>query len=88
MSCASRISTIQQLSVTALLLLSITNNIVYAKSTISESITMDDAIYYAKTGFKVLFACSPVLLIAGILVFAREDEEEEAKKRKIKCARS
>jgi len=62
---------------------------VYAKSTTtSEAITMNDAIYYAKTGFKVLFACSPVLLIAGILVFAREDEEEEAAKRKIKCARS
>ena len=71
----SRISTIQRLGI-AVLLLSITN-IVYAKSTTSESITMDDAIYYAKTGFKVLFACSPVLLIAGILVFAREDEEED-----------
>ena len=82
----SIISTIQRLSISSLLLLSITNSIVYAKST--ETITMDDAIYYAKTGFKVLFACSPVLLIAGILVFAREDEEEEAAKRKIKCARS
>lgn len=88
MARTSIISTIQRLSITALLLLSITN-IVYAKSTTtSEAITMNDAIYYAKTGFKVLFACSPVLLIAGILVFAREDEEEEAAKRKIKCARS
>lgn len=86
MSRASRISTIQQLNITALLLLSITN-IVYAKST-ETTITMVDAIYYAKTGFKVLFACSPVLLIAGILLFAREDEEEEAAKRKVKCARS
>ena len=79
------ISIIQQLIIAALLLLSITS-VVCAKST--ETITIDDAIYYAKTGFKVLFACSPVLLIAGILLFAREDEEEEAKKRKIKCARS
>jgi len=48
------------MSITALILLSITN-IVYAKST--ETITMDDAIYYAKTGFKVLFACSQYYLL-------------------------
>ena len=87
MARTSSISTIQQLIIEALLLLSITN-IVHAKSTETITINMDDAIYYAKTGFKVLFACSPVLLIAGILLFAREDEEEEAAKRKIKCAKS
>ena len=43
---------------------------------------------YAWTTFKVVFACSPIIAIGAILLLAREDEDEEAAKRKIKCARS
>ena len=46
------------------------------------------AIDYAWTTFKVVFACSPIIAIVAILALAREDEDEEAAKRKIKCARS
>ena len=70
-----------QLGLTTLLLSSITVN---AKDTI----TMEIALDYAWIFTKVIIACSPVLAIVGILVFAREDDEEEAAKRKIKCAKS
>ena len=46
------------------------------------------AIDYAWTTLKVVFACSPIIAIVAILALAREDEDEEAAKRKIKCARS
>ena len=52
------------------------------------TITMDIALDYAWTTFKILFACSPIIAIIAILALAREDDEEEAAKRKIKCARS
>lgn len=52
------------------------------------TITMDVALDYAWTTFKILFACSPIIAIIAILALAREDDEEEAAKRKIKCARS
>ena len=49
---------------------------------------MEEILDQAFTVLKVLLACSPVLAIVGILAFAREDEETEAAKRKVKCARS
>eukprot|EP00581_Thalassiosira_minuscula_P007408 CAMPEP_0183706130 /NCGR_PEP_ID=MMETSP0737-20130205/3040_1 /TAXON_ID=385413 /ORGANISM="Thalassiosira miniscula, Strain CCMP1093" /LENGTH=51 /DNA_ID=CAMNT_0025933453 /DNA_START=170 /DNA_END=325 /DNA_ORIENTATION=- len=49
---------------------------------------VDLAMEYAWTATKVLFVCSPILAIATVLVFAREDEETEIAKRKVKCARS
>ncbi len=48
----------------------------------------ETALEYFWTFSKVIIACSPVIAIAAILVFAREDEETEAAKRKVKCARS
>lgn len=53
-----------------------------------DGITMESAIEYALTATKVLLACSPILAIVAVLAFAREDEETEIAKRKIKCARS
>lgn len=52
------------------------------------SVTMEEAMQYAWDASKVLFAFSPVLVIAAVLVLAREDEETEIAKRKIKCAKS
>ena len=49
---------------------------------------MEELIDQAITVMKVLFVCSPILAIVGILAFAREDEETEEAKRKVKCARS
>jgi hypothetical protein len=49
---------------------------------------MESALENIWTVAKVIMACSPVLAIAAILIFAREDEETEVAKRKIKCARS
>eukprot|EP00578_Thalassiosira_sp_NH16_P000706 CAMPEP_0181139324 /NCGR_PEP_ID=MMETSP1071-20121207/34722_1 /TAXON_ID=35127 /ORGANISM="Thalassiosira sp., Strain NH16" /LENGTH=51 /DNA_ID=CAMNT_0023226225 /DNA_START=406 /DNA_END=564 /DNA_ORIENTATION=- len=49
---------------------------------------LESALESAWTFTKVIVACSPVLAIMAVLVFAREDEEEEAAKRKIKCAKS
>jgi len=52
------------------------------------NITMEEALDFAWTAFKVIFACSPVIAIAAVLVLAREDEETEIAKRKVKCAKS
>ena len=49
---------------------------------------MDEVLEQAFTVLKVLLACSPILAIVGILAFAREDDETEAAKRKVKCSRS
>lgn len=49
---------------------------------------METALEYFWTCSKVVIACSPVIAIAAILIFAREDEETEIAKRKVKCARS
>jgi hypothetical protein len=49
---------------------------------------METALETVWTVAKVILACSPILFIVGILAFAREDEETEIAKRKIKCARS
>ena len=54
----------------------------------ANSMELELAIDYAWTTFKVVFACSPIIAIVAILALAREDEDEEAAKRKIKCARS
>ena len=54
----------------------------------SADVTLDSALDYAWTTAKVLFACSPILLIFAVLLFAREDEEAKSAKRKVKCARS
>ena len=43
---------------------------------------------FAWTAAKVIFACSPILAIAAVLAFAKEDNETEDAKRKIKCNRS
>mmetsp|Transcript_18665 Transcript_18665/g.40059 ORF Transcript_18665/g.40059 Transcript_18665/m.40059 type:complete len:83 (-) Transcript_18665:273-521(-) len=51
-------------------------------------ITMESALEYAWMVSKVIFACSPVLAIFAVLAFAREDEETEIAKRKVKCAKS
>ncbi len=40
---------------------------------------------YIWDGAKVLMAFSPIIAIVLILAFAREDEETEAAKRKVKC---
>ncbi len=48
----------------------------------------ETALEYFVTFSKVIIACSPVIAIAAILVFAREDEETEEAKRKVKCAKS
>ena len=48
----------------------------------------ETALEYVWTLSKVIIACSPVIAIAAILVFAREDDETEAAKRKVKCVRS
>jgi uncharacterized membrane-anchored protein len=37
---------------------------------------------------KVLLALSPVIAIVVVLMFAREDDEVEDAKRKVKCQRS
>jgi hypothetical protein len=37
---------------------------------------------------KVILALSPVIAIVAVLVFAREDDEAEDAKRKVKCQRS
>mmetsp|Transcript_41411 Transcript_41411/g.67928 ORF Transcript_41411/g.67928 Transcript_41411/m.67928 type:complete len:84 (+) Transcript_41411:302-553(+) len=70
-----------QLGITMLLLPIITVN---AK----DPVTLELALEYAWTATKVIFACSPVLAIFAVLAFAREDEEEEIAKRKVKCAKS
>jgi hypothetical protein len=49
---------------------------------------MESALENIWTVAKVIMTCSPVLAIAAILIFAREDEETEVAKRKIKCSRS
>jgi hypothetical protein len=49
---------------------------------------MEEVLDQAMSVLKVLLAFSPILAIVGILAFAREDEETEAAKRKIKCNRS
>jgi hypothetical protein len=48
----------------------------------------ETALEYLWTVSKVIIACSPVIAIAAVLIFAREDEETEIAKRKVKCARS
>ena len=43
---------------------------------------------FTMTAAKVIFACSPILAIVAVLAFAKEDDETEDAKRKIKCNRS
>ena len=43
---------------------------------------------YIWDALKVGMACSPIIAIVLILACAREDDEEEIAKRKIKCAKS
>ena len=76
-------------NIVSILLLAFTT-IIHAVSAAQDTttLTMDVALDYAWTAFKVIFACSPIIAIIAILALAREDEEEEAAKRKIKCARS
>ena len=57
------------------------------KNTKQNKMGMEAALENIWTVVKVIMACSPVLVIAAILIFAREDEETEVAKRKIKCAR-
>ncbi len=70
-----------QLGLTALLLSAVTTN---AK----DAAAMELALEFAWTAAKVIFACSPVLAIVAVLTLAREDDETEAAKRTIKCAKS
>ena len=71
--------------VTPLLLLS---TIVPTVNATTDPMTMESALDYAWSITKVIIACSPILAIVAVLALAREDEETEAAKRKIKCARS
>lgn len=50
--------------------------------------TETTALEYIWTFGKVIIAFSPIIAIASILIFAREDDEVEIAKRKVKCAKS
>ena len=69
--------------------------VVEAKGKVADSggLDVDTILYdYAIPILKVTLACSPILIIVGMLAFAREDEETENQKREEvkgkKCAKS
>mmetsp|Transcript_29555 Transcript_29555/g.62703 ORF Transcript_29555/g.62703 Transcript_29555/m.62703 type:complete len:84 (-) Transcript_29555:309-560(-) len=53
-----------------------------------DAVTLESALESAWTVTKVILACSPILAIIAVLAFAKEDEETEIAKRKVKCAKS
>lgn len=55
-----------------------------ANANAEDPTAMELAIGHAWTATKVIFACSPILAIFAVLALAREDEETENAKRKIK----
>ena len=55
-------------------------------------IQVETLVEYANNAFRIMLATSPILVIAFVLMMAREDEDEEKlkleKSKKRKCAKS
>ena len=59
-----------------------------ASPTLASSVELEDVIEFAVIGAKLLMVFSPIIAIAAILMLSRESDEEEERKRGIKCAKS
>lgn len=59
-----------------------------ASQTLASSVEMEEVMEIVLIGAKLLMVFSPIIGIALILMFSRESDEEEERKRGIKCAKS